>query len=220
MSKRKRPVLTRGETMFWENAHVIAVLIGMLALLVGSQVKPELNLLLVLLLGLVPGAIVWVARTLWKPRPVALSHDAHATSDRYKSSALVVDEIHQSKVLYVWYVFAVGAALGLVATFVYRGDFEVQERLAGLCNTWPFRRGFRGRGTMGLKAAVAERPHPAAFWLPGRACGAHPRGDPLPAPGGFLTRGASARRRPAWLRLGRLFCSVAPQRLMMEFSDA
>lgn len=121
-------MLTRGETMFWENAHVIAVLIGMLALLVGSQVKPELNLLLVLLLGLVPGAIVWVARTLWKPRPVALSDDADATSD--KSSAPVVDEMHQSKVLYVWYVFAVGAALGLVATFVYRGDFEVQERLA------------------------------------------------------------------------------------------
>jgi 4-amino-4-deoxy-L-arabinose transferase-like glycosyltransferase len=116
--------------MFWENAHVIAVLIGMLALLVGSQVKPELNPLLVLLLGLVPGTIVWVARTLWKPRPVARSDDVDATLDRYKSSAPVVDEMYQSKVLHVWYVFAVAAALGLVATFVYRGVFEIQERLA------------------------------------------------------------------------------------------
>ena len=60
MSERKRSVLTRGETMFWESAYVIAVVIGMFALVAGSQVRPELNPLLVLLPSLVPGAIVWI----------------------------------------------------------------------------------------------------------------------------------------------------------------
>lgn len=116
--------------MFWEGAYVIAVVIGMFALVAGSQVRPELNPLLVLLLSVVPGAIVWIARKLWKPRPVARGDDVDATPDRYESSDSVVDETYQSKGPHIWYAFAVAVVLGLVATIVYRGNFEDQERLA------------------------------------------------------------------------------------------
>jgi hypothetical protein len=121
MSERKRSVLTRGEIMFWESAYVIAVVIGMLALVAGSQVK--LSLLLVLLLSMAPWTIVWVARTLWKPRPVPRDNDVDTRPDPYGSSDPAVDEMYQFQGSQVWYAFAVGAVLALVATFVYRGDF-------------------------------------------------------------------------------------------------
>lgn len=130
MSERKHAVLTRGEAMFWESAYVIAVVIGMFALVAGSQIRPELNPLLVLLPSVVPGAIVWIAGKLWKPRPVARGDDVDATPDRYKSSDPVMDETYQSKGPHIWYAFAVAAVLGLVASFVYRGHFEDQDRLA------------------------------------------------------------------------------------------
>lgn len=130
MSERKRSVLTRGETMFWESAYVIAVVIGMFALVAGSQVRPQLNPLLVLLPSVVPGAIVWIAEKLWKPRPGARGDDVYATPDRYKSSDPAVDETYQSKGPHIWYAFAVAAVLGLVASFVYRGHLEDQDRLA------------------------------------------------------------------------------------------
>lgn len=41
-----------------------------------------------------------------------------------------VDETYQSKGPYIWYAFAVAVVLGLVATIVYRGNFEDQDRLA------------------------------------------------------------------------------------------
>jgi len=41
-----------------------------------------------------------------------------------------VDETYQSKGAHIWYAFAVAAVLGLVASFVYRGHFEDQDRLA------------------------------------------------------------------------------------------
>lgn len=122
MSERKRSVLTRGETVFWESAYVIAVVIGMFALVAGSQVK--LNLLLVLLLSMAPWTIVWVARKLWKPRPVPRDDDVDTRPDAYKASDPAVDEMHPSQGSQVWYAFAIGAVLALVATFVFRGDFE------------------------------------------------------------------------------------------------
>ncbi len=41
-----------------------------------------------------------------------------------------MDETYQSKGPHIWYAFAVAVVLGLVATIVYRGNFEDQERLA------------------------------------------------------------------------------------------
>lgn len=117
MSERKRSVLTRGETMFWESAYVIAVVIGMFALVAGSQVK--LNLPLVLLLSMAPWTIVWVARKLWKPRPVPRDDDG-TRPDPYKASDPAVDDVYQSRGSQVWYAFAVGAVLALVATLSSR----------------------------------------------------------------------------------------------------
>ncbi|MBN9364856.1 MULTISPECIES: hypothetical protein [unclassified Devosia] len=94
MSERERAVLTRGETMFWESAYVIAVVIGMFALVAGSQVK--LNPLLVLLIGVTPWTVVRVARKHWRPPPVARRVDVDTRPDRYKSSDLMVDMMRQS----------------------------------------------------------------------------------------------------------------------------
>jgi len=125
--RAKRLVLTRGEIVFWESAYVIAVVIGMFALVAGSQVK--LNLLLVLLLSMAPWTIVWVARKLWKPPPVARDDDVDTRPDPYGSSDPAVDDLHQSQGSQVWYAFAIGAVLSLLATFVYQGDFEDRDGL-------------------------------------------------------------------------------------------
>ncbi|WP_156342827.1 hypothetical protein [Devosia sp. A16] len=128
MSERKRSVLTRGETMFWESAYVIAVLVGVFASTTASQVK--LNPLLVLLFGVAPWTVVWVARKLWRPPPVARDEDVDTRPDRYKSSDPLMDMMRQSEGPHISYIFAAAAALALVATFVYRGDFEDQDGLA------------------------------------------------------------------------------------------
>lgn len=128
MSERKRSVLTRGETMFWESAYTITVLVGIFASVTGSQAK--LNPLLVLLVGVAPWIVVWVARKLWKPRPVPRDDDVDTRPDRYESSDLIVDMTYQSGGPHFSYIFAAAAALALVATFVYRGDFEDQDGLA------------------------------------------------------------------------------------------